>query len=252
MNLQIAKGKSRLEIFATFQGEGRYIGAPAVFIRLSMCNLHCVWCDTPYTWNWERTKFDHVGNKKFNMEEEREEANFPKVVMDIKKAMKRMKALPHLVITGGEPLLQQNALAELFDYDPIMREFFVEVETNGTIIPSISFAKNVSVFNVSPKLESSKNAIKQRRLFSVLRWHAESGKSIFKFVVQNAQDMDEVSALVKELKILPINVYIMPEGTTTKQLQENSHFIIEECKNNGYNFTTRLHVLVYGGAKRCI
>lgn len=36
----------------TFQGEGPSAGTPAVFIRLSRCNLACSWCDTKYTWDW--------------------------------------------------------------------------------------------------------------------------------------------------------------------------------------------------------
>ena len=47
------------EIFHTLQGEGLSAGKPAVFIRASLCNLHCVWCDTDYTWNWENTPWKH-------------------------------------------------------------------------------------------------------------------------------------------------------------------------------------------------
>ena len=49
------------EIFHTLQGEGASLGFPAVFLRLSLCNLHCHWCDTPYTWNWEQTPWTPSG-----------------------------------------------------------------------------------------------------------------------------------------------------------------------------------------------
>ena len=38
----------------TFQGEGPSCGHPALFIRLSRCNLTCARCDTKYTWDWSR------------------------------------------------------------------------------------------------------------------------------------------------------------------------------------------------------
>ncbi len=47
------------ELFFTLQGEGRGVGRPSIFIRASLCNLHCRWCDTDYTWNWDDTTFPH-------------------------------------------------------------------------------------------------------------------------------------------------------------------------------------------------
>jgi len=57
------------EIFGpTIQGEGKSSGMPCAFLRLSLCNLHCIWCDTPYTWNWKGTPFSHP--EKFDQEKE--------------------------------------------------------------------------------------------------------------------------------------------------------------------------------------
>ena len=42
------------EIFASLQGEGPSQGKPCAFVRLSRCNLACVWCDTAYTWHFDR------------------------------------------------------------------------------------------------------------------------------------------------------------------------------------------------------
>ncbi len=105
------------EIFASIQGEGRSAGQPCAFVRLSRCNLACVWCDTAYTWDFDR--FDRKANQ---------------ITLSEQDAAARIAALGQhrLVITGGEPLLQAPALARMIALLPPMQ---IEVETNGTVMP---------------------------------------------------------------------------------------------------------------------
>src|SRR5688572_18363939 len=72
------------EIYRSIQGEGLLTGAESVFVRTSGCNLRCGFCDTPYT-SWEPEGDDLA-------------------VADVLDAVERLEA-PHVVITGGEPLL---------------------------------------------------------------------------------------------------------------------------------------------------
>lgn len=60
--------------------------------------------------------------------------------------------VPLLVVTGGEPLLQQEALSNLCGALPGLE---IEVETNGTVVPRPALVARVARFNMSPKLENS-------------------------------------------------------------------------------------------------
>jgi 7-carboxy-7-deazaguanine synthase len=87
------------EVFGpTFQGEGPSTGQIAMFVRLGRCNLDCRWCDTAFTWDWSR--FDPA------VELHR------RTVAELLVELDRINA-PLLVVTGGEPLLQQQGLEPL-------------------------------------------------------------------------------------------------------------------------------------------
>ncbi len=113
------------EIFHSIQGEGVHAGRPAVFLRLAHCNLACVWCDTRYTWDWE-----HYDQRK-----EVESVSVDEAEEEIRRFDCR-----NLVVTGGEPLIQQRALAPLLERLK-SSGFWIEVETNGTIVPGKKSAR---------------------------------------------------------------------------------------------------------------
>jgi 7-carboxy-7-deazaguanine synthase len=80
------------EIYKSLQGESTYAGLPCVFVRLTGCNLRCVWCDTEYSF---------YGGKKMSAEE-------------VQAEVEALVAPGGLVeITGGEPMLQERELVPL-------------------------------------------------------------------------------------------------------------------------------------------
>ncbi len=96
------------EIFRSIQGESSRAGRPCVFVRLTACNLRCVWCDTAYA--FEKGK--------------------PISVSGIVEQVDRW-SIPYVLLTGGEPLLQpgvHDLIADLLD-----RGKEVAVETGGSL-----------------------------------------------------------------------------------------------------------------------
>ena len=137
------------EIFASLQGEGPSTGMPVAFMRLSRCNLACTWCDTAYTWHFEGDNRPHRDGETF-------ERKANQVKLSPSEAAERILALGQrrLVITGGEPLLQGGALADLLAQIPDME---IEIETNGTTKAPSHVDIRVDQYNVSPKLAHSGN-----------------------------------------------------------------------------------------------
>jgi 7-carboxy-7-deazaguanine synthase len=217
------------EVFASIQGEGASIGVPSTFLRLSICNLRCSWCDTAYTWDW--TRYD------------RAEQTMQCSVEDV---VERVSGLPprNVVITGGEPLLQREAL------EPLCvalgaADYTIEIETNGTIAPG-PLGGVVTRWNVSPKLRSAGNAGLRTIDAGVLKSFAAQPGAVLKFVISEPADVDEAAAIAAGAGFNAGRVILMPEGRTAADLAAKSGWLAEACTARGFRFSTRLHILLWG------
>ncbi len=245
--MKLAKLGDGPEIFHTIQGEGISVGAPAVFIRASRCNLHCVWCDTDHTWNFEKTPWPHEKDVVPGY------AKFKKAAVTFEigptDAAERILAYhcPHTVITGGEPLLQQDEFLEMIMTIRERQPHHVfEVETNGTKIPSPAFHEAVNQFNVSPKLSNAGMPESLRLNADALAFFAESPKAWFKFVVAEPADLEEILSLCTAHQILRQRVLMMPEGRTCAELDRHAAWLAETCRELGFRFSDRLHIRLWG------
>ena len=231
------------EIFYSIQGEGVSIGKPAIFVRLSQCNLHCVWCDTPYTWNWENTKFSHP--KKANRKESQVEISIDEIIKIIGNY-----PCKRIILTGGEPFIQQEELAILIQkLRFIDSTYFFEIETNGTFEPSVSFDKLINQYNVSTKLSNCGDTEKLRIKTDAMAFFSKSEKSNFKFVIETQPDLDEIQSLEKQFSIPRDKILLMPQAQTKEALQKQQEELIETCKTFGYTYSDRLHIRIYGDKK---
>jgi 7-carboxy-7-deazaguanine synthase len=248
--LKLANHNGDPEIFHSLQGEGPNRGHPCVFVRLSLCNLHCSWCDTDYTWNWTGTKHYHrdqlkSGYTKFDQGKLILERTPGEVVESVLRHKR-----DYVVITGGEPLMQQKELVELLR---LLRDALpdgqLEIETNGTIVPIPAIVELVDQLNVSPKLSSSGNSVAIAQKPTALHRLAHLSKSVFKFVITDPADLAEVVGIVDGYNITRRSVYLVPEGITVENSQRKAAWLSEECKELGFAFCDRLNISLYGNAR---
>ncbi len=208
------------EMFYSLQGEGTRMGTPAVFLRLAGCNLACRWCDTKHSWGQG-------------------------VEMEVEQVAKRLLSCGcrNLVITGGEPLLQQEELVSLLALLPT--EFFVEVESNGTLLPCPALLARVNQWNISPKLGHSGQSAARALCAETLAAFAALPHAWFKFVVQAAADWESIAALG-----LPgERTILMPCATTRAELEAARPAVAELCLHHGLRFGDRLHLVLWDDRK---
>ena len=217
------------EVFWSLQGEGPSAGMPSTFLRLAGCNLKCAYCDTPYT--WDSTRFDLAKQSRTT------------AISALAEELAQ-QPLRRLIVTGGEPMLQQSGIAKLLQVLP--RDVPIEIESNATIGPSPELAQRIDQWNLSPKLPSSEMGAEVSCNWDVLRQFLETRRAYLKLVVKNDTDLSAADELVRRLRWPTTHILLMPEGRTTATLEERSPWVAEAAMARGYRFTTRLHVLLWG------
>ncbi len=226
-----ARSLEVIEIFESLQGEGPSVGQPALFLRLAGCNLGCQWCDTAYAWDWKR--FDRKAVKRVALPELAEQ----------------LRTLPgrRLVVTGGEPLMQQHSVNELlYAIEP---ERIVEVETNGTVVPCETLLSRVDQWNVSPKLSHNGQPLEKRIRLDALRALRDTTRAWLKLVVRSEGDLQEADDLVTQLGWPKSRVQFMPLARNRDEHRQRATAIADACLARGYGFSPRLHLDLWDGRR---
>lgn len=217
------------ELFYSIQGEGSLVGVPSVFVRTSGCNLRCRWCDTPYTsWQPEGTEWP-----------------LDRILDEVRSYGTR-----HVVVTGGEPLIAP----EIVPLSERLRAagMHITIETAGTVFQPVA----CDLMSISPKTSNSTPegpfAAQHERLRiqePVLGRLMARYPYQLKFVMERPADLAEVRALVELLAAERERVILMPEGTDRERLAERSQWLAEICKQEGFRFSPRLHVELWGNRR---
>ena len=218
------------EIFYSIQGEGMLAGVPSVFVRTSGCNLRCTWCDTPYT-SWQPE-----GEDRF--------------IESIVEQVNRHRAA-HVVITGGEPMIAPGI-------EELTRRLtqHITIETAGTVDIDV----RCDLMSISPKLANStphdRDGGRWAAQHERLRYQPEVLMRLIgrypyqlKFVISDPRDLAEVRSVVEKLEASPDRVLLMPEGVDPAVLAERGRLLVEICKQEGFRFTPRLHVELWGNKR---
>lgn len=227
------------EVFRSIQGEGILTGVPSVFVRLSGCNLRCTWCDTPYTsWSAEGTH-----------------QSVASLVDDITQ-----NGPHHVVVTGGEPMLQPAAVP--FTQALAAAGHHITIETAGTVDAPLA----MHLASVSPKLADSTPATPEawhhrhnqarRRPDVVARLVALHDHQL-KFVVGAHTDIAEIEGFVDDVNhalppgrsVCAHRVLLMPEGRSVDALDAHLGRIVPIARARGWRVCDRLHVRLFGDTR---
>ena len=154
---------------------------------------------------------------------------------------------PIVVITGGPLLHYKEALFYEFVCELLARGHAVHFETNGTIL--VDFEKfpayKSCVFGISPKLSNSAEPRERRLNFAALRSLKQNAKdSFYKFVI--SPEFDAQPEISEILAACESEVYCMPRGADRRELESAAQFCVDFCLKNGYNYSDRLHIRIWG------
>lgn len=197
-------------IFKTIQGEGTFVGVPAIFVRLGGCNLACEFCDTEFE------NFDLVAINDILAKISKLSLNF-----------KNEQSVSLVVITGGEPMRQP---IELLCQKLLEQGFNIQIETNGTLFRSLP--AEVSII-CSPK--AGKNG------YSKVREDLLPKISAMKFII--AKNISEYS-LIPEVGQTAYNipVFVQPmDQNDCKLNEENNELAIKLALESGARLSLQTH-----------
>jgi 7-carboxy-7-deazaguanine synthase len=219
------------ELFHSIQGEGRFAGTPSLFIRTSGCNLRCWFCDTPYT-SWQPE------GETYSLDQ----------LLDWTSQFE----CPHVVITGGEPLLWE----ELVELTARLKErgHVLTIETAGTVWQPVT----CDLMSISPKRGNSTPVgtdweirhEQRRHRPDVIRRLLQSYSCQLKFVIDTPDDVADVARWLEEFpEARREDVYLMPQGTEAARLREKLEWIAPAARERGWSVSPRLHIELFGNSR---
>ena len=239
-------GQSALElpVAGTIQGEGILAGTPSLFLRLAGCNMFCHWldisqqiitCDTTHALDPAKGYYETTSCL-------------------VEKILKHCGKIRHLVITGGEPLLQAAALCDLLcELQHCPKNFHITIESNGSLFAP-ELLPYVNLWSFSPKLQAAflptQRLTQSEYIQHLNAWlqGVQLPASIqLKFVVGTREDEQPLLEFLSHLRLRAADtVMLMPLGATRETLEASTPIALEMAIRHGFRFAPRLQIMLWG------
>jgi len=202
------RGANLVEVFSSIQGEGVHVGTATLFVRFGGCDLRCRWCDSPQT--WERAPQCRIEVSRCSGEFETR-AN-PVPVDELVAAAESLDLAAHefASLTGGEPLLQPEAVGEVARALRA-RGPRILLETHGLATEGLELViADIDVVSMDWKLSSDVRRASDPRHGAVEPFHSEHEKFVaiarrapelvVKLVITPASVDDEIDEVVSRVE----------------------------------------------------
>ncbi|PUD44149.1 7-carboxy-7-deazaguanine synthase QueE [Helicobacter pylori] len=244
-----------VESFFSLQGEGKRIGKPSLFLRLGGCNLSCKGfnCKTPFN-DEILTGCDSLYAVHPKFKETWDYYNDPKPLIERLVNLAPSYKDFDFILTGGEPSLYFNNPILISVLEHFYRQKIpLCVESNGSIFFEFSPILKELHFTLSVKLSFSLEEKGKRINLKALQNILNNAKSVhFKFVLESqnaAQSIIEIQNLLKRLSLKNNEIFLMPLGTTNKELDKNLKTLAPLALEHGFRLSDRLHIRLWDNQK---
>lgn len=232
-----------VEIFASIDGEGKFAGIPAIFIRLAGCNLSCSWCDSRYAWSKNELSYT--------------EMSIDEIINKV-DTLSLKYGISHITLTGGEPLIAKDVDTLIDNLITSDFHYIVNIETNGAVKlkrwAEKYYHRSDILFTMDWKCPSSgmNKYMKEDNLRALSYRHSNEYhiNDIVKFVVGSKEDLEEVKRVI-HMHVLPAQDYYISPVFGMIEPKDIVEFILNErLAQYGARIQIQLHKVIWDPNRR--
>lgn len=237
-----------VEVYPCLQSEGKLTGIPHILIRSTGCVLRCQFSETDFCDSWYTSWHPDKGTF---------------CLADIIATFNRYPHIKHAMFTGGSMSMHPEMMKDLCQLLH-ERDIFITFETEGSVFVE---DLDIDLLSLSPKMSNSQPRVgtktplgrevtqkdldkhnKFRKDYTVMNaWiHASKDYQLKPVVSDIEVDMPEIIELMEFLEIPRNKTWLMPSGSTAKELEPKRAPLMEYCWKQGFNYSDRIHIVCYG------